>query len=60
MLHLLMRDFPGWPCWYGSATGAWWALPPPNCGYPRLVEAATPAQLAHRIHQIQATDRRIA
>jgi hypothetical protein len=56
----LMRHFPGWLCWYGSATRAWWTLPPPDCRYARLVEAATAEQLAHRIHQIRAAARRVA
>jgi hypothetical protein len=52
--RLLMREFPGWLCWYGTATHAWWALTPPDCWCPCLIEAATPAELALRIHEIRA------
>jgi hypothetical protein len=56
----LMRHFPGWLCWYGTATRAWWTLPPPDCRHPRLIEAATAELLAHRIHEFRAAARRVA
>jgi hypothetical protein len=58
--RLLIRDFPGWLCWYGGATRSWWGLPPAGCWYPALIEAATPDELAARVHQIRAADRHIA
>lgn len=56
----LMRDFPGWLCWYGTATGAWWTLPPPNWRHRSLIEAATPEELANRIREICAPTRSVA
>ena len=56
----LMRHFPGWLCWYGMATHAWWTLPPPEYRHPGLVDAATAELLAHRIHEIRAAARRTA
>jgi hypothetical protein len=53
--RLLMANFPGWLCWYGTATQTWWTAPPPNCWYSSLIEAPTPAELAARIHEISAT-----
>ncbi len=50
----LMRNFPGWVCWYGLATRAWWGLPPPAYRYPALIEAATAGELALRIRQMSA------
>jgi hypothetical protein len=55
-----MRHFPGWLCWYGMATHAWWTLPPPEYRHPGLVDAATAELLAHRIHEIRAAARRTA
>jgi hypothetical protein len=60
MARRLMRDFPGWLCWYGTFTRAWWTLPPPNSWYPTLIEAATPDLLAARIHEITAAATRVA
>jgi hypothetical protein len=56
----LMWDFPGWLCWYGTATGAWWAMPPPAFWYPLLLEAATPDELANRIRAVWAAGLRAA
>lgn len=56
----LMRDFPGWLCWYGRATCVWWGLPPRSHGYRALIEAATPDELAARVHQIRMANRHIA
>ena len=56
----LMRDFPGWLCWYGRATHLWWGLPPQGYGNRALIEAATPDELAARVHQIRAPNRHIA
>jgi hypothetical protein len=58
--RLLMRNFPGWLCWYGDATRTWWTAPPLGCWYPSLIEALTPAELAARIHEICAAARRVA
>jgi anti-sigma regulatory factor (Ser/Thr protein kinase) len=41
----LMRRFPGWSAWRGSATGSWWAMGPGRL----LVECADPMALAARI-----------
>jgi hypothetical protein len=56
----LMRHFPGWLCWYGAATRAWWTLPPPDAWYPSLIEAPTPEQLAVRIRDVCAAGKRVA
>jgi hypothetical protein len=56
----LMRDFPGWLCWYGRATRVWWGMPPSNSGYRALIEAATPDELAARVHQMRAFNQHIA
>lgn len=52
--RLLTRAFPGWRCWFGSATGRWWALPPPGSWPQSLVEALTPEELAVRIRRLSA------
>ena len=56
----LMRDFPGWLCWYGRATHVWWGMPPRGYGDRALIEAATPDELAARVHQIRAVNPHIA
>lgn len=56
----LTREFPGWLCWYGRATRVWWGMPPLGYGYRALIEAATPDELAARVTQIRAANRRIA
>lgn len=56
----LMRDFPGWLCWYGRATRVWWGIPPLGSGYRAMIEAATPDELATRLHQIRAANRHLA
>jgi hypothetical protein len=56
---LLMRDFPGWLCWYGRATRVWWGMPPLGCGDRALIEAATPDDLATRVHQIRAANQHL-
>ncbi|HEY7487611.1 MAG TPA: hypothetical protein VH912_24360 [Streptosporangiaceae bacterium] len=53
----LKQDFSGWQCWYGAATRAWWTLPPPDCWYPSLIEAATPEELAARISAVATAGR---
>jgi hypothetical protein len=60
MARRLMRDFPGWLCWYGTATRVWWSVPPPNCWYPSLIEASTPAELATRINEVCAATTLVA
>jgi hypothetical protein len=56
----LMRAFPGWLCWYGRATRVWWGMSPLGYGYRALIEAATPDELAARVHQIRAANRHLA
>ncbi|HEU5155667.1 MAG TPA: hypothetical protein VFU43_01625 [Streptosporangiaceae bacterium] len=56
----LMRDCPGWLCWYGRATRVWWGMPPSGYWYPWLIEAATPDELADRVRQIRAADQHIS
>ena len=56
----LMREFPGWLCWYGRATRVWWGMPPSGYGHRALIEAATPDELAARVDQMRAFDRHIA
>ena len=53
MSRQLMRAFPGWRCWFGVATGVWWAVPPPGHRCRRLLEAGTAERLAVLIHQAQ-------
>jgi hypothetical protein len=54
------RDFPGWLCWYGRATRVWWGMPPLGYRYRALIEAATPDELAARVHEIRAANRHLA
>jgi hypothetical protein len=51
--RLLMLNFPGWRCWYGSMTEAWWSLPPPGHPHDALIEAPTPHELVLRIRDVQ-------
>ena len=53
--RLLMLNFPGWRCWFGSMTEAWWSLPPPGSPYRALIEAQSPRDLAARIREIDAS-----
>jgi hypothetical protein len=55
----LLRDS-GWLCWYGRATRVWWGMPPVGYGYRALIQAATPDELAARVHQIRAANRHLA
>jgi hypothetical protein len=54
----LRQIFPAWVCWYGAGTRSWWALPPTVHRYPGLVEAATAEELAQRIQQVSAAERK--
>jgi hypothetical protein len=51
--RLVMLNFPGWRCWFGSMTEAWWSLPPPGHDYKSLIEAPTPHELVIRMRDIQ-------
>ncbi|NVI91187.1 hypothetical protein [Actinomadura sp. BRA 177] len=41
-------------CWYGKATGSWWALARDSAGRWRLVEAASQADLGRRLTELGA------
>jgi hypothetical protein len=43
----ITRRFPGTSVWRGRHTGSWWAFHP---SLPRLVEAASPGELAGLLH----------
>jgi hypothetical protein len=43
---LLMLNFPGWRCWFGSMTATWWSLPPHGHPYKSLIEARSAQELA--------------
>jgi hypothetical protein len=48
----LRERFPHVPLWFGQHTGRFWALVQVH-GYPRLVEAITPQELATAISEPQ-------
>ncbi|TDD59945.1 hypothetical protein E1293_46045 [Actinomadura darangshiensis] len=41
-------------CWYGKATGSWWAVARDGAGRWRLVEAASQAELGRRLTELGA------
>lgn len=53
--RLLILNFPGWRCWFGSMTQAWWSLPPPGYPHEALIEARNPQELAVRMRDIQTS-----
>jgi hypothetical protein len=53
--RILMLNFPGWRCWFGSMTEAWWSLPPPGHAYKSLIEAPTPHELVIRMRDVQTS-----
>jgi hypothetical protein len=59
-LTAVMRRFSGWMPWYGTATGRWWAMPPPAFIPQCLVDAATPDELAVAIGTASPYDRTAA
>jgi hypothetical protein len=50
--RLVMLSFPGWRCWFGSMTEAWWSLPPPEHEYKSLIEAPTAQELVVRMRDL--------
>jgi hypothetical protein len=44
----LMGELPGWLCWYGTFTHAWWALPPPRGARTARRGVAAPGRGIHR------------
>ncbi|HEX6473002.1 MAG TPA: hypothetical protein VF069_28185 [Streptosporangiaceae bacterium] len=59
-VQTLKRNFPEWVCWYGPTTKTWWGMAPRSFWYPPLVEAATAVELALRIRQLSAAERRVS
>lgn len=53
--RLVMLNFPGWRCWFGSMTEAGWSLPPPGHDYKSLIEAPTPRELVIRMRDVQTS-----
>jgi hypothetical protein len=56
----LRQTFPSWLCWYGTATGSWWGMPPPAYRSRGLIEAATAEDLALRIRKLPAPEPLVA
>lgn len=53
-ISFLVRRYPQWTIWYGSATGSWWALPPRERDIGDFVEAGDlPGLIAH-IEEIES------
>ncbi|GGU91169.1 hypothetical protein GCM10010182_02510 [Actinomadura cremea] len=46
------RRYPGTTAWLGRYTGNWWALARDRAGRHRLIEAATPAELARSLDEL--------
>ncbi|XVQ11310.1 hypothetical protein ACQP1W_01680 [Spirillospora sp. CA-255316] len=50
---LLERRFPGACVWWGERTGSWWAVTRDRHGRDRLLEAASPAEIARRLEIVR-------
>lgn len=59
MTGILRQHVPAWVCWYGAATRRWWGMPPRAHWHLMLIDAATADELALRIRQMSATERRV-